>query len=173
MAIGIALKPRAGDRGPGPPLDERWKQRFAARGFRPRGCATFIDYPILRHYGHAGEADQSAEGCDRNHELTHDGLSWIGRAGQARRCDRSHLLPAVAQQTSDLKLRASLLTMAQRWLALANAEFNPAEPDLWDKTFYHFKIQSKIGRELQSHFELPRQLPHQVSTLLMQIDANS
>jgi hypothetical protein len=80
---------------------------------------------------------------------------------------------AVAQQTSDLKLRASLLGMAQRWLALANAECNPAEPDCSDKTFYYFQIQAKIGQELQSHFEVPDQLPPQLAALLMQIHADS
>ena len=79
---------------------------------------------------------------------------------------------SLAQQTPDLRLRASLLTMAQRWLALANAEFNPAAPDMSDKTLYTLVIQTKIGRELRSHFELPRQLPHQISALLTQVDAH-
>jgi hypothetical protein len=43
---------------------------------------------------------------------------------------------------------------------------------LWDRTFYHFEIQAKIGRELQSYFEVPYQLPLQLSALLMQFDAN-
>ena len=79
---------------------------------------------------------------------------------------------AMAQQTSDLKLRASLLTMAQRWLSLANAEFNPAEPNRWDNTFYRFDIQTKIGRELQTYFEVPHKLPLQLFALLMQFDAS-
>ena len=91
--------------------------------------------------------------------------------GRARRKLAAQCL-AIARQTADLKLRASLLTMAQRWLSLANAEFNPGEPDLWDRTFYHFEIQAKIGRELQSYFEVPYQLPLQLSALLMQFDAN-
>jgi hypothetical protein len=80
---------------------------------------------------------------------------------------------AIAQQTSDLKLRASFLTMAQRWLSLANAEFNPAEPNRWDNTFYRFDIQTKIGRELQTYFEVPHKLPLQQLLLLMQFDAHS
>jgi hypothetical protein len=80
---------------------------------------------------------------------------------------------AAAQRTSNLKLRASLLRIAQRWLDLANAEFNPAEPDASDKALYNLGIQAKIGQGLRSHFELPRQLPHQISALLMQIHPNS
>jgi hypothetical protein len=93
------------------------------------------------------------------------------RAGARRKLAAECL--AVAQRTSDLKLHASLLGMAQRWLDLANAGFNPAEPDASDKALYNLAIQAKIGQGLQSHFELPRQLPHQISALLMQIHANS
>jgi hypothetical protein len=58
--------------------------------------------------------------------------------------------------------------MAQRWLDLANAEYNPAEPD--DKTIYNLMILAKIGQGLQLHFQLPDQLRHQMSALLMQFD---
>jgi hypothetical protein len=93
------------------------------------------------------------------------------RAGARRKLAAECL--AMAQRTSDLKLRAALLRMAQRWLDLANDEFNPAEPDLGGKTFYNFELQAKIGQKLQSHFELPVQLSPQLSTLLMQMDANA
>ena len=63
------------------------------------------------------------------------------RAGARRKLAAECL--AVAQQTSDLKLRASLLGMAQRWLDLANAGFNPAEPDASDKVLYNLSYPSK------------------------------
>jgi hypothetical protein len=50
---------------------------------------------------------------------------------------------AGAQQTIDLNVRAHLLSTAQRSLDLANEEFNHAEPNVWNKTFYHRIIQTK------------------------------
>jgi hypothetical protein len=51
---------------------------------------------------------------------------------------------ARAQQMPDLNLRAHLST-AQSSLDLANEEFNPAEPNVWNKTFYQRIIQTKSG----------------------------
>jgi hypothetical protein len=50
---------------------------------------------------------------------------------------------AGARQTTDLNVRAHLL--AQGSLDLANEEFNHAEPNVWNKTFYHRIIQTKSG----------------------------
>jgi hypothetical protein len=52
---------------------------------------------------------------------------------------------ARAQQTSDLNVRAHLLSIAERWLDLANEEFNPAQPNVWKKTFYQRIIQTESG----------------------------
>ena len=51
---------------------------------------------------------------------------------------------ARAQQTPYLNLRAPLST-AQSSLELANEEFNPSQPDVWNKTFYQRIIQTKDG----------------------------
>jgi hypothetical protein len=45
---------------------------------------------------------------------------------------------ARAQQTLDSNVRAHLLLFA-------NEEFNHAEPNVWNKTFYHRIIQTKSG----------------------------
>ena len=52
---------------------------------------------------------------------------------------------AGAQQTTDLNVRAHHLSIAQGPLDLANEAFNPAEPNVWNKTFYHRIIQAKSG----------------------------
>jgi hypothetical protein len=52
---------------------------------------------------------------------------------------------ARARQTTDLNVRAQLPSIAQGSLDLANEEFNHAEPNVWNKTFYHRIIQAKSG----------------------------
>ena len=79
---------------------------------------------------------------------------------------------AAAKQTSDARSRASLLEMAQRWLDLAEL----CEHDGLNQALRLRAPQAAIGNELQVHYELPQQLPHQMLTLLMQLagqnDAN-
>jgi hypothetical protein len=43
--------------------------------------------------------------------------------------------------------------------------------DVWNTTFYHRAIQTKIGRKLRAQYELPQELPHGILTLLMQLNA--
>ena len=57
---------------------------------------------------------------------------------------------AFAEHTSDLKVRAKLVAMAQKWLDRANDEFGSHELDAWGKTFYHRAIQTKIGKEFRA-----------------------
>jgi hypothetical protein len=89
------------------------------------------------------------------------------RADEPRKLSAECL--AKAQQTSDLNLRAPLLGMAQRWLDLAHGEFNPAELDVWN----YYLIQTKIGHELKTYFELTQGVPRVIADLLVQVDANS
>jgi hypothetical protein len=78
---------------------------------------------------------------------------------------------ALAKQSSDLKVRASLLAMAQKWLDLANDEFVSHELNAWNKTFYHRAIQTKIGQGLRAQYDLSPDLPQPILTLLTQLDA--
>ena len=45
------------------------------------------------------------------------------------------------------------------------------ERDVWNTTFYHRVIQTKIGQALRAEYELPQELPHGILTLLMQLNA--
>jgi hypothetical protein len=72
-----------------------------------------------------------------------------------------------AKQMADWRTRASVLGMAQRWLDLA--EFH--DDDALDKALRLRAIQTKIGQELRAQYELPKELPHQLLTLLMQLNA--
>jgi hypothetical protein len=72
-----------------------------------------------------------------------------------------------AKQMTDWKIRASVLGMTQRWLDLAD----PPEPDALDKALRLHAIQTEIGEALRSRYEIPKQLPHQLLTLLMQLNA--
>jgi hypothetical protein len=75
-----------------------------------------------------------------------------------------------AKQMTDWKIRASVLGMTQRWLDLAD----PPEPDaldVLDKALRLRAIQTKIGKELRAQYELPKELPHPLLTLLMQLNA--
>jgi hypothetical protein len=71
-----------------------------------------------------------------------------------------------AKQMTDWKIRACVLGMTQRGLDLAD----PSEPDALDKALRLRAIQTKIGKELRSRFEIPKELPHQLLTLLMQLN---
>ena len=45
------------------------------------------------------------------------------------------------------------------------------ERTVWDKTFYHRVIQSKIGEVLRTQYDpVSQPLPHRLVTLLMQLD---
>jgi hypothetical protein len=69
---------------------------------------------------------------------------------------------------ADWKIRASVLGMTQRWLDLAELR---NEPDASDKALRWRAIQTQIGRELRAQYQLPQELPHEMLTLLMQINA--
>ena len=69
-----------------------------------------------------------------------------------------------AKQVDDWKIRASVLGMTQRWLDLAQ----PREPVALDNLR---AIQTNIGRELRAQFDLPREMPYRILTLLIQIGA--
>jgi hypothetical protein len=73
---------------------------------------------------------------------------------------------AVAKQTSDFGVRASLLEMAQKWLDLAEL----CEHDAWNQALRLRALQAAIGKELRVHYELPQQLPRRILTLLMQLN---
>ena len=45
------------------------------------------------------------------------------------------------------------------------------ELDAWNKAVRLRAIQTKISRELRSQYKLPKELPHRIFTLLMQLDA--
>jgi transcriptional regulator with XRE-family HTH domain len=73
---------------------------------------------------------------------------------------------AVAKQTSDVGVRASLLEIAQKWLDLAEL----CEHDAWNEKLRLRAVQATIGKELRVHYELPQQLSHQLLALLMQLN---
>jgi hypothetical protein len=76
-----------------------------------------------------------------------------------------------AHQSADPARRAVLLGMAQRWLDLANHEYGPADPNDFDAAINRqIIILVKLGRELQSQFKLPSELPAQMTALLMQLE---
>jgi hypothetical protein len=76
---------------------------------------------------------------------------------------------AAAKQTSDAPGRASLLEMAQQWLDLAER----SEHDAWNTNLRLRALQAAIGEELRAHYELPRELPHRILTLLMQLNGQN
>ena len=73
---------------------------------------------------------------------------------------------AVAKQTADLQVRAFLLEMAQKWIDLAEL----CEHDGWNEALRLRALQAAIGKELRAQYELPRELPHRILTLLMQLN---
>jgi hypothetical protein len=95
-------------------------------------------------------------------------VAMSGDRSQERRRLAAECL-AAAKQTSDARSRASLLEMAQRWLDLAEL----CEHDAWNQPLRLRALQAAIGKELQVHYELPQQLPHQMLTLLMQLAGQS
>jgi hypothetical protein len=76
---------------------------------------------------------------------------------------------AVAKQTFDAGVRASLVEMAQRWLDLAER----SEHDGWNEALRLRALEAALGQELRSMYELPQRLPHRLLTLLMQLNAQS
>jgi hypothetical protein len=73
----------------------------------------------------------------------------------------------LARQMSDLRLRASLLEMAQKWLDLAEL----CEHNAWNEALRMRAIQAAIGRELQSWYELRHELPPHILALLVELEA--
>ena len=73
---------------------------------------------------------------------------------------------AMAKRASDVNIRACLVEMAWKWLDLAELD----EWDNWQKALRLRAIQTKIGQELRSQYELPDELPHGILTLLMQLN---
>ena len=76
---------------------------------------------------------------------------------------------SLAQQTSDLRVRASLLDMAQKRISLAEL----SEHDSWNEALCLRALQAAIGEELRVQSELPRELPHRILTLLMQLNGQN
>jgi hypothetical protein len=74
---------------------------------------------------------------------------------------------AVAKRISDVRVRASLVEMAQKWLDFAEL----CEHDAWSHTLRLHLLQAAIGNELREQYELPQKLPHQFLALLMQLNA--
>src|ERR1700692_1725752 len=73
---------------------------------------------------------------------------------------------AVAKRSSSLQVRASLLTIAQKWHDLAELD----ERDARNKAVRLRAVQRRIGRELRARYKRLKELPHRVFTLLMQLD---
>lgn len=76
---------------------------------------------------------------------------------------------AVAKQTSDARIRASMVEMAQKWLDLAEL----SEHDGWNEALRLRALEAAIGQELRALYELPYKLPHRLLTLLMQLNAQA
>ena len=72
----------------------------------------------------------------------------------------------LARQTSDLHVRTSLLEMAQQRLDLAEL----SEHDAWNEALRLRALQEAIGEKLRVQYKLPRELPHWILTLLIQLD---
>jgi hypothetical protein len=72
---------------------------------------------------------------------------------------------AIARQTSDAKVRAFLLDMAQKWLDLAELY----EQEARNQTLRVRSLRAAIGEELRMHYELPKELPHRLLALLVQL----
>jgi hypothetical protein len=75
----------------------------------------------------------------------------------------------LARHTSDLQVRASLLEIAQKRVDLAEL----SEHDPWNEALRLRALQAAIGEKLRVQFELPRELPHRILTLLMQLNGQS
>jgi hypothetical protein len=71
-----------------------------------------------------------------------------------------------ARQMTDWRIRASVLGMTQRWLDLAD----PRDQNALDEALRLQAIQTEIGSRLRAHYQLPCDLPHELFTLLMQLN---
>lgn len=87
---------------------------------------------------------------DRSRELRRLAAEWL----------------TLARQTSDLPVRASLLEMAQKRIELAEL----SEHGTWNEVLRLRAIQAAIGEQLRVEYELSRELPHRILTLLMQLN---
>ena len=58
--------------------------------------------------------------------------------------------------------------MAQKWLDLAEL----CEHNAWNETLRMRAIQAAIGRELQSRYELRREMPPHILALLVELEAD-
>jgi len=72
----------------------------------------------------------------------------------------------LARHTSDSRVRAALLEIAQKRLDLAEL----SEHDAWNHTLRLRALQAAIGKELHAIYPLPHALPHRLLTLLMQLN---
>jgi hypothetical protein len=73
----------------------------------------------------------------------------------------------MAKQATDANIHAFLVEMAWNWLHLAEVD----EWDNWENSLRRRAIQTGIGEALRSRYEIPKDLPHQLLTLLMQLNA--
>jgi hypothetical protein len=88
------------------------------------------------------------------------------RSRERRRLAAERLI--FAKQMNDWRMRASVLGNDAEWLDLAQ----PREQVALDKALRLRAIQTNIGRELRAQFDLPREMPHRILTLLIQIGAS-
>jgi hypothetical protein len=72
------------------------------------------------------------------------GVTMSGDRSRERRRLAAECLE-LAKRTSDVRARASLVEMAQRWLELAEL----CEHDAWNHTLRLRALQAAIGKELQ------------------------
>jgi hypothetical protein len=91
-----------------------------------------------------------------------------GDRSRARRQLAAECL-AAARQASDVRVRASLVEIAQKWLELAEL----CEHDAWSQPLRLRALEAAIGRELRSLYELPGELPHRLLTLLIQLNVQN
>jgi hypothetical protein len=87
-----------------------------------------------------------------------------------KRRERAAEYLALAENTSDMRVRTALLAMAQRWLEVSNETLEAAQQDVWDRSYYHVLMRSQIGSGLRGLFELSQELPERMHTLLAQLD---
>ena len=73
---------------------------------------------------------------------------------------------ALAQKISNVSARALLLEMAQKWLDSAEL----TERNRCNESLRLRDLAAAIGEELRACYELPQQLPHNLLTLLMQLN---
>ena len=76
---------------------------------------------------------------------------------------------ATARLITDSNIRASILALAEKWLDLAKR--GSGQPEALDRAACLRDLQITIGQQLRAQYELPQELPHQLLTLLMQLNA--